>query len=309
MIRSARVAILAAGLGCLAPPALSATLMVGPGQRYAAPSAAAAAARPGDRIVIAPGRYRDCAIWRTADITIEAGSGAPVEIDGPICGGKALFVTAAPRITIIGLTFRGAVAPPGNGAGIRAEGGDLTVRRSRFIDNQNGILAASLPSATLRIEESEFIGNGALVGECAHGIYANRLALVSIRNSRFAETRICHHIKSRALRTEIVGTAILDGEATNSSYLVDIPNGGDLLLAGNTMRKGPLAGNAATAVAIGAEGVTNPTNRLEIRNNRFANLQPRSTTFVRNRTETPAILEGNVLEGQVTALAGPGSVQ
>lgn len=291
------------------PPARAATLLVGPGQRYAAPSAAAAAAQPGDRIDIAPGRYRDCAIWRTPDITIAAQPGGPVEIEGPVCSGKALFVTAAPRITVIGVTFRGAVAPDGNGAGIRAEGGDLTIRRSRFIDNQNGILAASLPTATLRVEESEFVGNGALIRKCAHGIYANRLALVAIRNSRFTDTRICHHIKSRALRTEIVGSRIIDGETTSSSYLVDIPNGGDLLLAGNTMHKGPLSDNAGTAVAIGAEGVKNPTNRLEIRDNHFVNLMTTPTVFVRNRTDTPAILRGNRLEGAVTALAGPGSVQ
>lgn len=304
-----RLLILLAATACLATPARAATLSVGPGQRYAAPSAAAAAARPGDRIVIAPGRYRDCAIWTAPNITIEAAPGGAVEIEGPVCGGKALFVTAAPSITIVGITFRGAVAPPGNGAGIRAEGGDLTIRRSRFLDNQNGILTSSLPSATLRIEDSEFIGNGALVGECAHGVYAGRLALVSIRNSRFADTRICHHIKSRALRTEVTGTAILDGEAYEASYQVDIPNGGDLLLAGNTIRKGPRVGNAGTSVAIGAEGVTNPTNRLEIRDNRFANLQQRGTIFVRNLTGTPAVLERNTLEGRVTPLEGPGSVR
>jgi len=290
-------------------PGRAETRSVGPDLAYARPSEASRAARPGDRIVIAPGTYRDCAIWRVPDLTIEAAPGGAVEITGPVCAGKGLFVTAAPRITITGLTFRGARAAAGNGAGIRAEGGDLTIRRARFIDNQNGILTASNARATLLIDSSEFIGNGALEKECAHGLYAGRLAAVVILNSRFTDTRICHHVKSRAARTEIIGTTILDGADTATSYLVDIPNGGDLLLSGSTLRKGPRSDNPQAAVVIGAEGVSHPTTRIEIRDNRFSNRMPRRTIFVRNLTRTAATLAGNRLNGAVLPLQGPGTVR
>lgn len=294
------------------PVAAHATeLRVGPGERFARPSAAAAAARPGDRILIHAGRYQDCAVWHAPDLTIEA-AGGTVDISGPVCAGKALFVTAAPRITIIGLTFRGAVAPPGNGAGIRAEGGDLTVRRTRFESNQNGILtAASLPTATLLIEDSVFVANGAREADrdCAHGLYAGNLALVSIRRTRFEATRICHHVKSRAQRTEILDSFILDGPAGRASYLVDVPNGGNLLLRNTVLLKGPQVGNPTAAVVIGAEGVRHPTTSLVIEDNRFSNLMARPTLFVRNLSQAPAELVANRLSGEVVALEGPGHVR
>jgi hypothetical protein len=304
------LAALALGIAS-APPVAAATLRVGPGERFATPSAAAAAARPGDRILIRPGTYQDCAVWRTPDLTIEA-EGGPVVITGPVCQDKALFVVAAPRITISGLTFRGAVAPAGNGGGIRAEGGDLTIRRSRFEENETGILSATnIPTATVVIEDSVFLRNGAWDGRVcrAHSLYVNQLALLAIRRSRFEATRVCHHVKSRALRTEITDSEILDTPGERASYQVDIPNGGDLVLARTTIRKGPTAGNPSAAVVIGAEGRLHPTRELRIEANRFENLLPQSTIFVRNLTEAPAALSGNRLSGQVTALQGPGTVR
>lgn len=294
----------------LAAPAAAETLRVGQGERFATPSAAARVARDGDTVLIAPGTYRDCAVWRAAGLAISAMPGGAVEITGPVCGDKALFVTVGPRITITGITFRGAVSTAGNGAGIRMEGPDLTVRSARFIDNQNGILTnANIPQGRLLVEDSLFRGNGALLTECAHGLYAGRLALVTIRRSRFEATRICHHVKSRAARTEIFDSAIIDGDDHFSSYLVDIPNGGDLLLHNSELRKGPRADNTEAAVVIGAEGVTHPTGTLEIFGNRFVNLMPRGTVFVRNRSTTPADLRANTISGQVTVLEGPGSVR
>ncbi len=292
-----------------AVPAAAGTLRVGPGERFAMPSEAARAAGPGDRVVIAPGVYRDCAVWRAPGLTIEA-AGGEVVITGPICAGKALFVIAAPRVTVRGLTFRGAAFEGGNAAGIRAEGGDLTVLRSRFEDNQNGILTHHrLPEARLVIEESVFVGNGALIHECAHGLYAGTWALVAIRRSRFEGTRICHHVKSRALATEIIDSAILDTPGNRASYLVDIPNGGNLLLANSTLRKGPDHGNPTAAVMLGAEGVRHPTTSLRVIGNRFENLMPRGTNFVENRTGTPVLVEGNTIRGTVVVLAGPGEVR
>jgi hypothetical protein len=248
-------------------------------------------------------------VWRAPDLRIRA-DGGPVEISGPVCQRKALFVTAAPRIEITGITFRRATTEEGNGAGIRAEGGDLTIRDSRFEENENGILAAATPDTTIRIENSVFRGNGALSGgACAHGIYIGNIAALIVERSRFEATRICHHIKSRALRTEITDSQILDGPETEASFLVDISNGGDLLLRGNTMRKGPNAGNNTAAVAVGFEGARNPTSTLRILDNRFENVMPRPTSFVVNRTQAQAVLAGNALTGRVTPLVGPGNVR
>jgi hypothetical protein len=60
---------------------------------------------------------------------------------------------------------------------------------------------------------------------------------------------------------------------------------------------------------IGAEGVTQPTDEIMIKNNRFTNDQNLPTTFVRNMTATPAQLIGNVFKGEVRPLEGDGTVR
>ena len=288
--------------------ARGATLEVGPLRRLALPSDAAQIARDGDLIRIDPGEYVDCAVWRAHRLRIE-GSGPGVVLRGKVCGGKGIFVTAGDDITVANLTFAEARAPAGNGAGIRAEGRNLTVANSRFVANENGILAAASPDSTIRINGSEFRDNGSCAQQCAHGIYIGHVAAVLVEGSRFYGTREGHHLKSRARRTEIVGNVIVDGPRGSSSYLIDIPNGGVTLIEGNRMEKGPRSDNPAVAVSIGAEGVSNPTPSITVRSNSFINRQSVATVFVRNLAATDARLSGNELRGDVAPLEGPGSVR
>ncbi|MFL1463381.1 hypothetical protein ACI6QG_14340 [Roseococcus sp. DSY-14] len=301
MLRPALLLLLA-----FSAPAAAETWRVGPGEALRLPSEAAARAGPGDTVLLAAGTYADCAVWRAPGVTVAAMEGAAPVITGPVCAGKGLFVAAAPGLVVRGLTFRGARAAEGNGAGIRAEGGDLTVLASRFEDNENGILTS--PSGAgwrLVVEDSAFLRNGALLRECAHGIYAGQWAEVVVRRSRFADTRVCHHLKSRAARTELSDSVVEDGPDSLTSYLVDTPNGGDLLLRGNTLVKGPRTDNPLTAVMIGAEGVRHPTRSLVIEGNRFESRLEAPVFFVFNRTAAPVRLEGNQLRGRVVPLGGP----
>lgn len=283
-------------------------LEVGPQHDLKSPSAAAAAARDGDIVQIEPGEYVDCAVWRANQLTI-AGKGPGAVISTKTCQGKGLFVIGGRNVTVRNLTFTGARVPDANGAGIRAEGRNLTVERSRFIDNENGILAASDPQSTIRIVESEFAGNGSCAKDCAHGVYIGAVGRLHIERSRFLANRFGHHIKSRALVTELIGNDILDGDKGTTSYLVDVPNGGTVIMEGNVLEKGRLSHNPGTAIAIGAEGMKNPTTKLLFTQNRFSSHLPGTTVFVRNLTNTEAVLVKNQIVGKVTPLAGKGSVQ
>jgi pectate lyase len=126
----------------LALPASARTLEVGPGKQFAQPSQAAAVAQDGDRVVIAPGQYFDCAVWRQNNLTVEGMSTQNAVITDKTCQGKALFVIPGSNVTVRNLTLTRARVPDGNGAGIRVEGRNLLVEQVRFVDNQNGILAA-----------------------------------------------------------------------------------------------------------------------------------------------------------------------
>ena len=301
-------AVMVACVSVLSAPAASKTLEVGAGHPLKAPSAAAIVAAAGDTIEIEPGEYFDCAVWNANGLTI-VGKGPGVVITDKTCQGKALFVTVGNDITIRNVTFTRARVPDQNGAGIRSEGRNLTVERSRFINNENGILTGDSGDSTIKIAESEFIRNGKCEASCAHGIYVGHIALLHIEHCRFLETKVGHHVKSRALRTELIGNSIFDGENGTSSYLVDIPNGGSLIMEGNVLEKGPRTENQETAISIGAEGVTQRTAEITIKHNKFTNDQPRETVFVRNLTATEAELVGNSFDGKVVPLSGDGHVE
>jgi hypothetical protein len=280
------------------------TLEVGPGHKLTLPSQAAFLARNDDTVLIDPGDYDDCAVWRANRLTIAARAPGVV-FSGKTCQGKAIFVIDGSEVTVRGITFTHAAVPDHNGAGIRAEGGNLTVEDSRFIDNEEGILAGGTPRVTIRVIRSEFRGNGTCIAACAHGIYVGGIALLDVEDSHFTDTHEGHDIKSRALRTVLRGNDISDGPTGHASYLVDVPNGGDLLMENNTLSKGPHTDNNTTAVAIGEEGVRNPTDSLMIRANSFTNLLPQPTDFVHNLTQTPAELSDNRFVGKVVPLEGP----
>jgi hypothetical protein len=282
-------------------------LEVGADKQYKQPGEAIAAASNGDTVQISSGQYFDCAVVAVDNVTIE-GVGPDAILTDKTCNGKALLVIDGNKVTIRNLTFQRARVPDHNGAGIRAEGGDLTVENSRFLNNENGILAAENRAATIRISYSSFIGNGRCIGSCSHGIYIGHIKLLHVDHSKFFNTHEGHDIKSRAARTEIVDCDIGDGPDGTSSYLIEAPNGGSLIVERNKMEKGQHTSNQGNTIMIGSEGVDQPTGEIIIHDNNFTNSQGRGTVFVTNRTATEADLSGNVFHGQVTPLEGDGKV-
>ena len=86
-----------------------------------------------------------------------------------ILNGKAIFITSG-DITINNFEFSGAKVTDANGAGIRYEGGNLTLNSCYFHDNQDGLLGGSFPTGTLTINNSEFAFNGTGDGQ-THNLY------------------------------------------------------------------------------------------------------------------------------------------
>jgi hypothetical protein len=260
----------------LRPPATTSTtacdsatgrvLDVGPGRTYPTPSAAAAAAISGDVIRIAAGDYRgDVATWRQDRLTIcGIGGRARLFADGRNAGGKAIWVIGGKDVTVDAIEFHDAKVPDQNGAGIRAEGGNLTVRNSGFFDNEDGILSGS-GAHTITIDRCEFARSGFGDG-FSHNIYIGAVDRLLVTNSFFHEAKVGHNFKSRARETRIENSYFMDGPTGNSSYLADFPNGGIVYLRGNLFHKGPLAENS-TAIAYGAEGLAATTNTLEMVHN------------------------------------------
>lgn len=312
-LRDALPMLLLALAQCTMPmaagPAVARTLEVGETREFKMPSEAIRAAKDGDRVVIDPGEYFDCAVVSANNLTIEgAKPDASAVMTDKACQGKAILVTTGRDITLRNLTLQRARVPHNNGAGIRAEGANLTIERVKFINNQNGILSADNLQSTIIIRDSEFLRNG-YCSPCAHGIYVNQLKLLRVERSLFADTRRAHHIKSRAQRTEIIAVETRDGDSGTASYHIDIPNGGSVVVRDSTLQKGPQAENRSAVIMIGAEGVSQPTREITIENNTATNTGDYQTFLVVNMTATEAMLKGNRLTGPIKPLRGDGEVR
>ena len=120
----------------IAASASADTLQVGPGKTYSLPSQAATAANDGDVIEIDAGDYSgDVAFWTQNSLTIRGvGGRAHLAAAGNHAGGKAIWVIQGDDTVIESIEFSDAVVPDDNGAGIRQEGTNLTVRDCYFHD-------------------------------------------------------------------------------------------------------------------------------------------------------------------------------
>ncbi len=151
-------------------------IQVGGASQVRTISQAAALARDGDTVVIAPGDYYgDVATWTQDSLTIRAGAGGRVRLfaAGSHAQGKGIWVVSGGKVIVEDIDFRGARVPDHNGAGIRFEKGHLVVRRCSFKDNENGILTTG-GDGTLEIENSEFGDNGDGSGS-THNLYVGSI--------------------------------------------------------------------------------------------------------------------------------------
>lgn len=271
------------------------TWRVGPERELTTPSAAAALARDGDTVLIDPGTYSgDVATWTQDDLTLAGDGGrAHLRADGADAQGKAIWVIAGDRTTVDRVELSGAAVADRNGAGIRLEGTDLTVRRSWFHDNENGILTGADPDSDVVVERSRFFRNGYGDGY-SHNLYVGAVRSLTVTGSWLSRADTGHELKSRAARNTIVANRISDGDAT-ASYSIDLPNGGLSLVAGNVVVQGPRSENPAL-VSYGAEGLTNPSRTLWVVNNTFVNRRD-SGTFVALASGARAHLRNNLLVG------------
>lgn len=302
----------AVGLLLFAPAAhAAAPLEVGPGKTYAKPCAAFAAAAQGDTIEIdaaGNGTYDGdvCAIAPNG-LTIRGVNGrAHIDAAGQNAQGKATWVVEGDDITIENIELSGASVPDHNGAGIRADGTNLTIRSCYFHDNEEGILGGA---GEVLIELSEFAREGNCIDPagCAHNMYlSNSVTKFTLRYSYTHSATDGHLIKSRAQTNYILENRIT-GEDGTDSYEIDFPNAGTAYVIGNLIEQGANTGNPEM-LTFGEEGASNAGKDLYVVNNTFVN-DHGSGTFVSvaGSVTTPAVVKNNVFFGPGTTVNQSGA--
>lgn len=277
--------------------AFGATLTVGPGGQHAKPCAAFSAASDGDTIEIdAAGSYNGdvCAIGKS-NLTIRGVNGrAKIDAAGKNSQGKAIWVIQGHDTTIENVELSGCAVPDKNGAGIRQEGANLTLRNCYFHDNENGILTGANDQSSIVIEHSEFGNNGDGEGY-AHNMYIGHIKSFTLRGCYTHHSKSGHLVKSRAAKNYILYNRIT-GEDGTGSYEIDLPNGGLSFVIGNVVQQGPTTENGAM-MSYAKEGASNPDSRLFVINNTFVN-DRKSGTFINVQDGlSPILLRNNIFTG------------
>jgi len=198
--------VLGALVWLVAKHAQAETLSVGPGKPYATPCAAVSAAHDSDVIEIdASGDYAGdvCTIAKNGLTLRGTGGRAKIDAQGKNAGGKAIWVISGQDTTVEDVEFSGASVPDQNGAGIRQEGDNLTVRRCYFHDNDDGILSNASAQSQILIEYSEFGHNGFGDGY-SHNMYIGNVARFTLQYSYSHDSKVGHLVKSRAAENYIL---------------------------------------------------------------------------------------------------------
>ncbi|MGR8929366.1 MAG: right-handed parallel beta-helix repeat-containing protein [Gammaproteobacteria bacterium] len=279
----------------------SRTLTVGKQYGLNLPSQAAQFAKDGDVVFIQAGVYSgDVAVWPQNNLTIIGmdRERAHVKSEGRAAEDKAIWVIKGDGIRIENIEFSGAKSPSLNGAGIRFEGTNLILRNCHIHDNQMGILTGSNPLSEIIIEGSEFNDNTVDYtrhGKLGHNIYIGDIRRFTLHHSYVHDAETGHNVKSRAQENYLLYNRI-DDQQNASSYLVDLPDGGDAYLVGNQFRQSPKSENSAMLSFAAEHNQEQAENSLYIINNTFVN-DRNDGIFLNNHSQTTAVLINNLFVG------------
>jgi hypothetical protein len=303
----------------MAGTAGAATLSVGPGKTYVSPCAAITAAKDGDTIeIVGDWTYSGdvCAIARS-NLTIRGVQGRPtIDAAGRNYGGKATWVVAGNNITIENVEMLGSKVPDGNGAALRLEGTNFTLRNAFIHDNENGILSGVNRASDVVIEHSEFGHNGSGTGQ-THNLYIGNAKSLTFRYNYSHDAVVGHNLKSRAMFNMIAYNRFSStppgkpGSTASGkpSYEIDLPNAGTAYLIGNVIEQ-PAINDNSNIVAYGEEGATNPGQDLYVINNTFLNDFTSGTfLFISGKVSTPALIQNNVFGGPGTLTTQSSAIQ
>ena len=266
--------------------ATAATLRVGPDQSITRIADAARAAKDGDVVEIEAGEYfNDVASWSQNNLTIRGIRGrARVVVKDVSAEEKAIWVIKGHNVTIENVELAGAHVASRNGAGIRHEGGKLTIRNALFERNEMGVLTWNNDKAELVVEGCEFRDNAGdesfKISDPGHQIYVGRIARFTLRASYVHRGAFGHLVKTRARENHIYFNRLTDETGGRASYELELPNGGIAYVVGNIIGQNVQTDNPRL-ISFGVEGYRWPRNELYLVNNTLVDDLAQGGIFLR----------------------------
>ena len=250
---------------------------------------ALADAPDGAVVAIAPGIYPEGGALSANGVLIKAEPGATLL--GEAAEGKAALVIRGNDTVVEGLICSGIEVPSGNGACLRLEGRNLTLRGVHFHHSQAGLLAF-VDDGTIIVEDSAIEDNGIAGQAQGHNISVGG-DVFEFRRSRSLRARgEGNELRSTARRTVIENSVIasLDSDDTR---LIDVVSGGDVMVRDCVLEEGPKSANSGL---IGFALVGDRASKLELIGNTIL-IDGRRGQLVQTRPDQPVRLEGNTIIG------------
>ena len=258
-------------------------------------------AKDGDVVEVDAGPYPgDVGTWTQDNLTIRVRNGrARVTQQDESAEGKAIWVIKGDNVLVENFEFSGSTVPDQNGAGIRHEGGRLTIRNCLFEHNQMGVLTWNDSRGELVIEGSEFRRQSGSLDLSTRRSdrapdYVGTISRFTLRNSYVHHGAYGHLVKSRARENRIVNNWITDDSGGRSSYELEFPNGGIAYVIGNIIGQGAETENP-DMISFGAEGYLWPRNALYVVSNTLVDDLPGGGNYLRVRKGADPVLVGNNL--------------
>ncbi|MFC1684962.1 hypothetical protein ACFL0R_05795 [Pseudomonadota bacterium] len=221
---------------------------------------AAQSLKAGQTLEIGEGVYHEPLVLEENDVVVR-GLGHVV-LEGAVAQGKAAIITKGNNIHIENIECRGIKVKDKNGACVRHEGRNLKLVHVYFHSSEAGLLSGA-KGGRIEILDSRFERLGRQ-GQ-AHGVYIGGGELI-IRDSRFiASVDEGHEIKSRAELT-FIDKSVIASLSSEDSRLLDIPNGGRLIVTNSILQQG-LGSSNQDAIGYGLENASYTDNTILLKNN------------------------------------------
>jgi hypothetical protein len=267
------------------------------GVMFTSLSAAKQAIRNGSRIYLFSGVYEEGIYLDKDDLAIMGEEG--VVFDNATVDEKAALVLTGNNVLVENIECRNIQVSDNNGACIRFEGANLTVRNLYAHDSQSGVMTNN-NAGIVKIEHSIFerLGGKAQGAGYAHALYIKADELIFYKSKIISTKGEGSGIKSRSKKV-VIDSSLLASMDAMDSRLVDMANYGELIIKNSVLQQGSHTSNSQL-LAYGLE--TNITsefdvNRVELVNNIILFDNKKSNVLISSRLLDEMVNRGNVFIG------------
>jgi len=266
------------------------------GKGFMSLQAAKSAIKDGSRIFLKAGIYTRGLYIKASNIEIIGEDN--VIFDDAAVDGKAALVLAGNNVLVESIECRNIYVKDLNGACIRFEGVNLTVRDIYAHDSQSGLMT-SYNDGFLKIEYSTFenLGGKASGRGYAHAVYANVGEFTFSYSKVLSVGKEGSGLKIRSRKT-IVTNSLLASLDAKDSRLIDAANYGELIIRNSILQQGNNSSNSQL-IGYGLEKKEKKfaINRIEITNNLFLLDRERANVIINQKKADEVIIKNNTLIG------------